>query len=117
MANLSTDTVKRLALALGSVSAANELANAINPASALVTQGTVGMILVNVITATSTSQTTDFASLQVNDQVIMIPATAGNADAIGPISTAGNLGQAAVVGNVYLVFRAFAAPAAVSITL
>ncbi len=59
-----------------------------------------------LIVATSVSQTTDFAALKVGDMVAMIPATAGNADAIGPIATAGDLGQAAVVGNMYLVLRA-----------
>lgn len=59
-----------------------------------------------MIVATSTSQTTDFGALAVGDLVVMIPATAGNADFIGPIATAGTLGQAAVVGNLYMAFRA-----------
>lgn len=58
-----------------------------------------------MIVATAVSQTTDFGALQVGDLVIMIPATAGSADFIGPIATAGDLGQAAVVGNLYMVFR------------
>ena len=36
----------------------------------------------------------------------MVPATAGNADLI-TIATAGDLGQAAVVGNAYLVLRQY----------
>lgn len=59
-----------------------------------------------MIVATSTSQTTDFGALQVGDLVVMIPATAGSADFIGPIAVAGTLGQAAVIGNLYMVFRA-----------
>ena len=59
-----------------------------------------------MIVATSTSQTVDFGALAVGDLVVMIPATAGNADFIGPIATAGNLGQAAVIGNLYMAFRA-----------
>lgn len=59
-----------------------------------------------MITATAVSQTTDFAALAAGDLVIMIPATAGNADFIGPIATAGDLGQAAVIGNLYMAFRA-----------
>ena len=59
-----------------------------------------------MIVATNVSQTIDFAALAVGDLVVMIPATAGNADFIGPIATAGTLGQAAVVGNLYQVYRA-----------
>lgn len=58
-----------------------------------------------MIVATAVSQTTDFGALEVGDLVIMIPATAGNADFIGPIADAGNLGQAAVIGNLYMAFR------------
>ncbi len=59
-----------------------------------------------MIVASAVSQTTDFGALKVGDLVVMIPATAGNADFIGPIATAGDLGQAAVVGNLYQVWRA-----------
>lgn len=58
------------------------------------------------ITATAVSQTTDFGALAVGDLVVMIPATAGNADFIGPVATAGTLGQAAVIGNLYIALRA-----------
>lgn len=59
-----------------------------------------------MIVATAVSQTTDFGALKVGDLVVMIPATAGSADFIGPIAVAGDVGQAAVVGNLYMVFRA-----------
>lgn len=107
---LSSDTVRRLAIALTSKDAANEIADAINQAQANTLAG--GWDIATNIIATNVSQTTDFASLKVGDIVLMIPATAGSADSIGPIVTAGNLGQAAVVGNTYLVLRKRAAEAA-----
>jgi hypothetical protein len=99
---LSQDTLNRLCIALGSATAGNELATALNKADALRSQ--TGKVLVATIVATNVSQTVDFGVLAVNDLVCMIPATPGNADLI-TISTAGTLGQAAVVGNIYQVFR------------
>ena len=58
-----------------------------------------------LIIATSTSQTTDFGALAVGDYVIHIPATPGNAG-FTHVTTAGTLGAAAVVGDLYLVMRA-----------
>lgn len=75
-----------------------------------------GQLIAAAIVATATSQTTDFGALLVGDQVIMIPATAGNADLI-TIATAGNLGQAAVIGNIYLVLRPIVFPAAPTVKL
>lgn len=112
---LSANAVKRLMVALGDATAGREVADAIDAATTeLVSQtpATNFWSIANVITATAVSQTTDFGSLLVGDQVLMVPATAGSADAIGPIATAGDLGQAAVVGNVYLVLRKFTVPAA-----
>lgn len=105
---LSQDAVKRLMIALASADAGNEVANAINSGSAHTTQSP--MCIVAAIVATNVSQTVDFGAVKVGDQVLMIPATAGNADLI-TIATAGNLGQAAVVGNIYVVLRAFVADA------
>ncbi len=102
MANLSSDTVRRTIFAVGDQAAGNELVRTINQASAFVAQS--AMVVAAAIVATNVSQTVDFGALKVNDQVLMIPATAGNADLI-TISTAGNLGQAAVVGNIYVVLR------------
>lgn len=56
----------------------------------------------DLIIATSTSQTTDFGSLKVGDIVVIILPAAGNAQFVS-ISTAGDLGQAAVVGQLYIV--------------
>jgi hypothetical protein len=112
---LSSNAVKRLMVALGDAVAGREVADAIDAATTeLVSQVplTTFWSVANLIIATNVSQTVDFGSLQVNDQVLMIPATAGNADQIGPIATAGTLGQAAVVGNAYLVLRKFTVPAA-----
>jgi len=62
------------------------------------------LVVAGAIVATDVSRTVDFGSLLVGDKVAMIPATAGNADFI-TIATAGDLGQAAVVGNMYIVLR------------
>lgn len=106
---ISDDLTKRLALATTSIDNGNALADILNGAQALVAQGPV--VIAAAIVATNVSQTIDFAALKVGDKVAMIPATAGNADFISP-SVAGDLGQAAVVGNLYLVFRASVIPAA-----
>ena len=110
---LSTATLKALMTSMANTSAAEELVNAVNDgkatADALVAQS--AMMVAAVIVATDVSQTTDFGDLLTGDKVIMIPATAGNADLI-TIATDGDLGQAAVVGNIYIAFRAFSAPTA-----
>ncbi len=109
MSKLSADAVKRLQVATASKEAGNELADAVNKGEAHAVQGPV--VVAAAIQATATSQTTDFGALKVGDKVAMIAATPGNADYI-TISVAGDLGQAAVIGNLYLVFRPFVAPAA-----
>ena len=62
------------------------------------------LVVAGAIVATNVSQTVDFGTVLVGDKVAMIPATAGSADFI-TIATAGTLGQAAVVGNLYIVLR------------
>jgi hypothetical protein len=111
---LSEALVKRLMLAVTDQNLGRELVDAIDAHSALQAQS--AKLIVAAIVATSTSQTTDFGALKVGDQVLMIPATAGSADLI-TISVAGDLGQAAVVGNIYVVLRALAAPAASTVKL
>lgn len=106
---LSDKLVKRLQHAVTDQDLGNELADAVNKGSALAAQAPV--CVAAAIVATNVSQTTDFGALKVGDQVVMIPATAGNADFI-TVATAGDLGQAAVVGNLYLVLRAFVSDAA-----
>ena len=105
---LSSNAVKNLMVATASADVGNEIATAINNGAAAAAQGPV--VVAAAIVATSTSQTTDFGALLATDKVIMVPAVAGNADFITP--TAGNLGQAAVVGNLYLVLRALSLDAA-----
>jgi hypothetical protein len=109
MALLSAAAVKSVAIALANKPAAEELCVAANNGDALGRAS--GMAVVACIIATNVSQTVDFAALAVGDQVLMIPAVAGSSVRI-TIATAGNLGQAAVVGNAYLVLRAFAVPSA-----
>jgi len=107
---LSETLVKRIQHAVTDVALGNELVNAINSAEADTLQSL--LVIGGLITATAVSQTTDFGSLRVGDRVLMFAPAAGNAQSIGPIVTAGTLGVAAVVGNVYLVLRAPVAAAA-----
>lgn len=111
---LSTELVKRLMHAVTDQALGRELVDAINKGSAAAAQNPIAIAA--AIVATAVSQTTDFAALLVGDKVLMIPATAGNADLI-TITVAGDLGQAAVVGNIYVVLRAFVADAASAIKL
>tara|TARA_R110000751_G_scaffold251516_1_gene351164 strand:- start:468 stop:791 length:324 start_codon:yes stop_codon:yes gene_type:complete len=62
--------------------------------------------LCDLIVATSTSQTTDFASLKVGDHVIIFKphASLGNAG-FATVATVGDLGVAAVIGDLYVVLR------------
>lgn len=115
MALLSAELCKRLAQAVTSRELGQELIDAIQEGSTAmdaISAGGAFQVIAGLIIATNVSQTIDFAILKVGDQVLMIPATAGSADQIGPIATAGTLGQAAVVGNAYLVLRQLTAPAA-----
>ena len=56
------------------------------------------------ILATSTSTTANFASLQVGDYLVHIPATAGNVS-FETVAVAGTKPSAAVVGDLYLGLR------------
>ncbi len=56
----------------------------------------------DLIIATAVSQTTDFGSLKVGDLVVIIKPAAGEAE-YKSISTAGDLGVAAVIGQLYIV--------------
>lgn len=58
-----------------------------------------------MIVATSTSQTTDFAALKAGDKVVVVPAAAGNSHFV-TVATDGNLGEAAVIGSLYIAHRA-----------
>lgn len=108
MAQLTADQVKALGIGLASQSAAQAVGIAVNKADALATQSPI--CVAAAIVATAVSQTTDFGALKVADKVVMIPAVAGNADFI-TVAVAGDLGQAAVIGNLYLVLRPLVSPA------
>jgi hypothetical protein len=109
--SLSTDTVKRLFEAVTNQTLAGpEVVDAINAGAGLAGQS--GFSLPAVIKAAHVSTTTDFAALAVGDFVVHIPASAGNA-IFYTVTTAGTLPAAAIVGDLYVVFRAFSAPATV----
>jgi hypothetical protein len=68
------------------------------------------LVLAGLITATSTSTTTDFGSLVVGDKILVVPVAAGTpANTTGTYfltcATAGTLPAAAVVGSLYVVLR------------
>lgn len=102
--SLKTDTKYRAQIALADKTAGEDLTNNID---ALTSQHPY--VVAALITATATSTTTDFKSLKVGDKVLILPATAGDAQFVS-VATAGTLPQAAVVGSLYVVLRAFVAP-------
>ena len=106
---LSKDLINRILLACTSRDLGNEAVNAINKGAAVADQ--TEWCTAKLIVATSTSQTTDFGPLKVGDKVVHVPASAGNSD-FQSCAVAGTLPVAAVVGDLYIVLRAFAAPAA-----
>lgn len=106
---LSSDTIFRACIALAKQDAGNELASAVNQGLAQAAQDLV--CIPAAIVAAHTSTTTDFAALQVGDFVVHVGATAGNAQFL-TVATAGTLPVAAVIGDLYLVLRAFVSPAA-----
>lgn len=111
---LSATTVKNLIVALANQPNANELASAVNDGDAV--SAATGLTVAAAITATATSTTTNFGALLVGDLVIAVPAAAGNT-IFYTVATAGTLPAAAVVGSLYVVLRAYTAPAATTTTL
>lgn len=109
MSALSKSAVNRLLLALTSKDLGNEVADAINKGEAVAAQ--TAYVIAAVIVATNVSQTVDFGKLKKDDFVLHLGAAAGNAD-FQKIATAGDLGEAAVVGDLYVVLRAISLPAA-----
>lgn len=59
-----------------------------------------------VIVATSVSQTVDFGALAVGDKVLKIDTTGAGSNAMLTVTAAGTLPSAAIVGDVYIAFRA-----------
>jgi hypothetical protein len=111
MANqvMNQSWLRRLIIAVASAKAGNGLASMIENGDALALAS--GVSIPAAIVAAHTSTTTDFAALQVGDLLVHIPATAGNA-AFETVATAGTKPSAAVVGDLYIVVRAFALPPA-----
>lgn len=105
----SQNELKRLGIALGSMPVGNSVADKIEAGNALAGQS--GKSVAAAIVATATSTTTDFGALKVGDLVVAIPAVAGNAY-FETVATAGTKPSAAVIGDLYVVLRAFSAPAA-----
>lgn len=111
MANqaMSQGMLRRLIIALASAPSGNGVADMIESGNALAAAS--GMSIPAAIVAAHTSTTTDFAALKVGDLLVHVPATAGNA-AFEVVATAGTKPSAAVVGDLYVVLRAYSAPAA-----
>jgi hypothetical protein len=96
---ISDADVRRLISAATDTSLGQRLANAVN----MVAQS--GFYIPAVIVASSTSTTTNFGALAIGDRVVIVPATAGNAQFV-TVAAAGTLPQPAVVGSLYIVLRA-----------
>ena len=111
---LSTNLQKRLFSAVTDQTLARELIDAINGGVAGAAQDLFCCPL--AIVATSTSTTTNFATLAVGDLVAVIPAVAGNSHFV-TVATAGTLPEAAVVGSLYIALRAFVPSAASTVVL
>ena len=74
MSTLSDKTTRRLMSAVADKAAGQEIADALNKGATFAS--TQGVSVVSVITGTSTSQSTDFGSLQLGDKVLFFPASA-----------------------------------------
>jgi hypothetical protein len=96
---LSDAQIKKLMSAVTDQSTGNLVADGID----------AGLLSTHVVTmvkiATNVSQTVDFAALAVGDIVVIIPAALGTS-MFRTVATAGTLGQAAVVGSLYIALRA-----------
>ena len=110
---LSTQLVKNLLTCVCSQDLGNELVTAVNLGKGLSDQA--GATVAAVIVATNVSQTVDFGALAVGDRVVYIPAAAGNAHFV-TVATAGTLGEAAVVGGLYVALRSTAAMRAAAVS-
>ncbi len=106
---LTPQTVTALLVGTASKTAGNEIASALNQGLAAAAQDLY--VQPALIVATSVSPTVNFGALTVGDVVVHIPAVAGNSNFL-TVATAGTLPAAAVVGDLYIVIRSFAPPAA-----
>jgi hypothetical protein len=114
MAALSEDARRRVIHAIGDRAIGADIVDKLNAGDAGASQDLFPTR--NVIVATNVSATIDFASLAVGDRILILPAAAGNSQFV-TCAVAGTLPQAAVVGSLYVVLRAFAPAAAAAATL
>jgi hypothetical protein len=111
--SLSTQLVKNLLTSVCSQDLGNELVTAVNTASGLAALSSHAVV--GVIVATNVSQTVDFGVLAVGDVVVYVPAAAGTTHFV-TVATAGTLGEAAVVGGLYIALRSTVAMKAAAIS-
>lgn len=96
---LADSDVRRLISAAADRSLGQKMADSVNMSN------DAAAFIDALIVATNVSTTIDFAGkLNVGDRVVILPATAGNAQFV-TVATAGTLPQAAVVGSLYIVIR------------
>lgn len=107
--SMSQNALRRLIIALSGAKPGNEVASMIESGNAMAAAS--AWSIPAAIIATNVSTTIDFAALAVGDLLVHIPAVAGNS-IFETVATAGTKPSAAVVGDLYIVLRAFAAPAA-----
>lgn len=106
--SLSQNALKRLIIGLSGSKPGNEVADFLEAGKALASAS--AWSIPAAIIATSVSTTVDFAALAVGDLLVHIPAAAGNS-AFESVATAGTKPSAAVIGDLYVVLRAFSVPA------
>jgi len=113
---LSLNSIKKLLEVMTAQTEGLEVANILNVAQTRQAQASNPWMIAAVIVAAHTSATTDFAALAVGDQLVHIPAVAGNA-VFETVATAGTKPSAAVVGDLYIALRAAAVPAPLTTVL
>jgi hypothetical protein len=111
--SLSTQLVKNLLTSVCSQDLGNELVTATNLGLGL--SDLSSHAIVGVIVATNVSQTVDFGVLAVGDIVVYVPAAAGTTHFV-TVATAGTLGEAAVVGDLYIALRSLTAMKAAAVS-
>jgi Na+-transporting methylmalonyl-CoA/oxaloacetate decarboxylase beta subunit len=106
---ISGPTAARILISVTDRTAGREIIDALNSATASAVQD--NFLIPLFIIATNVSTTIDFGGLVVGDRVVHIGAVAGNSVFV-TVVTAGTLPIAAVVGDLYIVYRVYAPTAA-----
>lgn len=116
MTTLSNEAVKALMTATTSADIGNEIATAINDGLAIAAQASY--VLADLIVAQNVSLSTDFGSLLAGDIVLQFGDTAGTGlfHVIADDGELPAIATAAVVDDLYVVFRPYSAPTATSAT-